>query len=401
MSAKDYEKDFYAILGVSKDADANAIKKAYRALAKELHPDTAGTRGDPKAEERFKRVSEAYAVLSDPDKRKEYDEARSLFGSGPFRGAGSASSGANLNVDDLLRTMRSGGAPGGPGGGFGDIFGSIFNRTQSGPTGRPGRRGADVETKVSLGFHDALTGATVPLRLTSDAACAACSGTGAKAGTAPRLCATCEGSGQQPRNAGGFAFSDPCIDCRGRGLVVDDPCLVCRGSGRGQSTRTVQTRIPAGVRDGARIRLKGKGAPGENGGPAGDLFVSVSVAPHDIFGRSNDDLTVTVPITFDEAVLGGEVKVPTVEGTTVTVKVAPGTTSGRVLRVRGRGATRRDGTRGDLLVTLDVSVPAKLSGKAREALEAYRAATDDHDPRADLMSRAAKSGPRTEGGATL
>jgi molecular chaperone DnaJ len=196
------------------------------------------------------------------------------------------------------------------------------------------------------------------------------------------------GTGQVAANQGGFAFTEPCRNCRGRGLVVDDPCPTCNGSGRAPSTRSMSVRIPAGVSDGQRIRLKGKGVPGEHGGPAGDLYVVVHVKKHPIFGRRGDHLTVNVPVTFPEAVLGGEVKVPTLGGPPVTVRIPPGTASGRMLRVRGKGVRRRDGTRGDLLVSIDVAVPQNLNGKARDALEAYRAATADHDPRRGLTDAA-------------
>ena len=200
----------------------------------------------------------------------------------------------------------------------------------------------------------------------------------------PRVCPTCSGTGVTARGAGGFALSEPCRDCRGRGLIVDDPCPVCHGSGRAMSEKTMQVRIPAGVNDSQRIRLKGKGSPGERGGPHGDLIVLVHVRPHELFGRSGDNLTIVLPVTFPEAALGSDVKVPTLGGPNVTLKLAPGTTSGRVLRVRGKGITRRDGSKGDLLVTIDVAVPHKVTGKAKEALEAYQAATAADNPRAHL-----------------
>lgn len=377
MSTKDWlEKDYYKVLGVSKDASSSDIKKAYRKLAKELHPDT--NKGDASSEERFKEVSEAYDVLSDDKKRKEYDEARSLFGSGGFRAPGGARSADFGDFSDLFSGMG--------GGGLGDVLGGIFNRGRAhGP-----RRGQDVETTTTLGFFDALSGVTVPIRMTSEGACNSCKGTGAKAGTMPKTCPTCGGAGTTSRNQGGFSFSEPCRDCRGRGLKVDNPCPACNGSGRGSAQHTVQARIPAGVKDGQRIKLAGKGAPGERGGPNGDLYINVRVKPHDVFGRQGDDITLNVPVTFDEAVLGAEVKVPTVDGRTVTLKIAPHTTSGRVMRVRGRGAPRRDGSHGDMLVTINVAVPQKVTGSAREALEAYRAATSDHDPRAELIEKAAK-----------
>jgi molecular chaperone DnaJ len=245
-------------------------------------------------------------------------------------------------------------------------------------------RGADVETAVTLDFADAVEGKTVPLRMTSEQPCRACAGTGARAGTTPRVCPECEGTGHSSRNLGGFAFSEPCRMCRGRGLIVDDPCPVCHGSGRAPSTRTMNVRIPAGVQDGQRIRLKGKGAQGERGGPPGDLYVDVHVRSHPVFGRRGEHLAITVPVTFPEAALGAEIKVPTLGGAPVTVKLPPGTANGRTLRVRGRGAPRKDGTRGDLLVTVEVAVPQNLSDSAREALAAFQEATAGENPRRDL-----------------
>jgi molecular chaperone DnaJ len=391
------EKDFYALLDVSKDATGDEIKKKYRKLARELHPDK--NPGDKAAEERFKAVSEAYDVLSDDEKRKEYDEARSLFAGGGFRpggfGAGGGGFGGgggpqyNVNVEDLF---------GQDSGGFGEFLGGLFNRGRAGGgrTRQP-RRGTDLESALTLSFDDALDGVTVPLRLSSDAPCSSCHGTGAKAGTVPRMCPTCEGSGQTQRNAGGFAFADPCVTCKGRGLYVDDPCPTCRGSGRGLSTRTVQARIPAGVKNGSRIKLKGKGAPGEHGGPNGDLFVDVTVTPHPVFDRKGDNITVTVPVTFTEAALGGEIPVPTPRGGSVTVKIPAGTTSGRTFRVRGKGLRRKDGTQGDLLASVEVAVPQEMSSEAREALEQYAQMTEGVDPRRDLFATAAEAAVKRGG----
>jgi molecular chaperone DnaJ len=390
VSTRDFlEKDYYKVLGVPKDAPAADIKKAYRKLARTYHPDK--NKGDPKAEERFKDISEAYDVLSDDKRRKEYDEARALFGAGGFRMPGGRGTGGqggfSFDLGDLL-----GGAAGRAGaGGLGDVLGGLFGNRPGG-TRTAGRRGADVETEATLGFSDALHGTTVALRLTSEAACAACAGTGARAGTTPRVCPSCEGTGHTSRNAGGFAFAEPCRECRGRGLVVDDPCPVCHGSGRGTSARTIHARIPAGVRDGQRIRLKGRGAPGERGGPAGDLYVTVHVTGHPVFGRRGDDLTLTVPVTFAEAALGADVRVPTLDGQSVTLKIPPGTPNGRTLRVRGKGARRPDGSTGDLLVTVDVSVPQRLDGAAREALQAFAAATKGDDPRTGLFAAARRPG---------
>ncbi|MEU6389803.1 molecular chaperone DnaJ [Streptomyces sp. NPDC046939] len=391
MSTKDFiEKDYYKVLGVPKDATDAEIKKAYRKLARENHPDA--NKGNEKAEERFKEISEANDVLGDPKKRKEYDEARALFGNGGFRAGPGAGGGGTFNFD--LGDLFGGGAQGGSGGfggGIGDVFGGLFNRGGAGTgTRTQPRRGQDIESEVSLSFTEAVDGATVPLRMSSQQPCKACSGTGDKNGT-PRVCPTCVGTGQVSRGGGGgFSLTDPCVDCKGRGLIAETPCDVCKGSGRAKSSRTMQVRIPAGVSDGQRIRLRGKGAPGERGGPAGDLYVVVHVAAHPVFGRKGDNLTVTVPVTFTEATLGGEVKVPTLGGPAVTLKLPAGTPNGRTMRARGKGAVRKDGTRGDLLVTVEVAVPKEqdLSDEARSALESYRKATEDIDVRAELFQAA-------------
>lgn len=391
MSGKDYvEKDYYKVLGVPKDATTADIKKAYRKLAREFHPDA--NRGDKSAEERFKEISEAHDVLGDEKRRKEYDEARALFANGGFR-TGSNGGGFGFDLGDLFGNQgggAGGGFGGGGGGGIGDVFGGLFNRGRAG-TAQP-RRGADVESDVTLSFAEAVEGATVPIRMTSQAACKACAGTGAKAGTTPRVCPTCVGTGHVSRGQGAFALSEPCRDCKGRGLIVDDPCEVCHGSGRATSSRTMQVRVPAGVADGQRIRLKGKGAPGERGGQAGDLYVTVNVEAHPVFGRKGDNLTVVVPVTFPEAALGAEIRVPTLNGPAVTLRVPAGTANGRTLRARGKGAVRKDGTRGDLLVTLEVQVPAQLTEQARGLLEQYRDAVAaggaGADPRAALFKAA-------------
>ncbi|HEV7629016.1 MAG TPA: molecular chaperone DnaJ [Streptomyces sp.] len=393
MSTKDFiEKDYYKVLGVPKDATEAEIKKAYRKLARENHPDA--NRGDEKAEERFKNASEAYDVLGDAKRRKEYDEARALFGNGGIRTGGpggpGGAGGFNFDLGDLFGGNQPGGGAGGAGGfggGLGDVFGGLFNRGGAGTRTQP-RRGQDIESEVTLSFTEAVDGATVPLRMSSSAACKACAGTGDKNGT-PRVCPTCVGTGQVSRGGGGgFSLTDPCVDCKGRGLIAQDPCDVCKGSGRATSSRTMQVRIPAGVSDGQRIRLRGKGAPGERGGPGGDLYVVVHVDRHPVFGRRGDNLTVTVPVTYAEAALGGEIKVPTLGGPPVTLKLPPGTPSGRTMRARGKGAVRKDGTRGDLLVTVDVSVPKDLSDKAKGILESYRDATAAEDPRAALFKAA-------------
>src|SRR5215218_7733747 len=342
------EKDFYADLGVSKDASQADIKKAYRKLAQQHHPDA--NKGDKASEERFKEVGRAYAVLSDPKKRAEYDEARRLLASGAFgggfggfpSGGGGFPGGGRVRVEDL--------------GGLGDLFGNLFGGGRASQTAA--RRGRDVESEVTLGFEEAVRGATIPLQLRGPAPCHTCHGSGAKPGTLPR-------------------------PCPGRGSVIDDPCPTCNGTGSEVRARELKVRIPTGVNDGATIRLRGQGEPGQAGAPAGDLIVKVRVTPHPLFGRSASDLTITVPVTFAEAALGTELKVPTLDGP-VTLKVPAGTQNGRTFRVRGRGVpgSGRKGA-GDLLVSLQVAVPEKLSRKERELLREF-ASLSETTPRNHL-----------------
>lgn len=380
MSTKDWlEKDYYKILGVSKDAKPEEIKKAFRKLARENHPDQHPD--DKDSERRFKEISEANSVLSDAGKRKEYDEARSMFGSGfrfPTGGQpGRPGQGTGINLEDLFRNSGDGG--------LGDLFGGLFGGQQ--PTGRRSgrgpRRGTDVEGEVTIPFTDAVAGVTVGVQMVSEDACEACRGTGAKAGTVPQVCTTCQGSGMQASQSGGFAVSEPCRQCRGRGLLIESPCPTCAGTGRGRSTKTMQVRIPAGVDDGQRIRIKGKGGAGENSGAAGDLYVTVHVTAHKIFGRDGEALTVTVPVTYSEAALGAEIDVPTLVGS-VTLRIPAGTPNGRRFRVKGRGVGKAGGA-GDLMVTVEIQVPKNLSAEAKEALAAYQKLADEPDPRARLM----------------
>ncbi len=382
MASSDWaSKDFYKTLGVKKDASQADIKKAYRKLARENHPDSHP--GNKAAEERFKGISEAYAVLSSETKRKEYDEQRTLFGQ--FKGGFSGGGGYP--------------PPGGPGGAadfdLSDLLGGMFGgggRSRGRQRQPQARRGDDLETEATITFDQAVSGVTLPLRLTSDEPCPTCHGTGAKPGTVPKVCTKCQGSGMQTGAAGGvFAMTEPCDQCRGRGLMVEHPCTTCRGSGRAPSSRTIQVKVPPGVKDGQRIRLKGKGDQGGSGGPAGDLFVIVHVSAHKLFGRKGDHLTITVPVAFDEAVLGAEIQVPTLDGAPVRIRMAAGTPSGRTLRARGKGGTRRDGTRGDLLVTVEVQVPDDITDEQRSAVEALRAARGDTDPRGGLTSNEAVS----------
>jgi len=373
MAASDWAtKDFYKVLGVKKDASADEIKKAYRKLARENHPDS--NPGNKAAEERFKGVSEAYAVLSSTDKRKEYDEQRSMFGQ--FRGGGGP----------------TGFSP--PGGGqqdfdVSDLLGGLFGGGRGRPRRPQARKGDDLETEATITFQQAVDGATLPLRTTSDEACATCHGTGARPGTTPKVCSKCQGSGMQTGAAGGlFAMTEPCDQCRGRGLVVEHPCDICRGSGRAPSSRSLNVKVPAGVKDGQRIRLKGKGGKGDNGGPNGDMFLVVHVEPHRMFGRKGSHLTITVPVAFDEAALGAQIQVPTLDGPPVRIKIPAGTPNGRTFRATGKGGATATG-RGDLLVTVEVQVPTDLSDAERAAVEALRDARGSATPRDDLFEEVA------------
>ena len=354
-----FDTDYYAILGVPKNASAAEIKKAYRKLAQRHHPDT--NRGDAESESRFKEVSAAYDVLGDADKRTQYDRVREMAASGRFAGAGG---------------FPGGGYPGGgfPGGArfetydvsdLGDLFGGLFGgRRSSGRAAAP--RGADLETEIRIAFEDAIEGTTVPVKIDGPAPCRTCRGTGAAPGTSPVTCAECAGTGQRAVNQGVFQLNQTCARCRGTGRTVDSPCATCRGTGAERRTRKLTVKVPAGVQDGARIRLSGRGEPGGPGEPAGDLFVVVRVSAHELFGRKGDDLTMQLPISFPEAALGSHVQVPTLGGP-VTLKVPAGTPAGKTFRVRGKGVPRQGG-RGDLLVTVQVDVPGKLTKEQKELL---------------------------------
>lgn len=368
-----FEKDYYATLGVSQSATQKEITKAYRQLARENHPDQ--NPGDAAAEDRFKAASTAYDVLGDAKKRAEYDEVRRL---GPMGGMGAGGPGGmRFDASDL--------------GDLGDLFGGLFSRGGRGgraPRGGPGagtgpQRGTDLQSELHLSFEDAIAGVTTAVHLTSEAACSRCDGKGAEPGTTPLVCSTCGGRGVLDDNQGFFSFSQPCPGCQGSGVVIETPCKNCSGRGVELRPREVKVRVPEGVRDGQRIRLKGRGGPGRNGGPPGDLHVVVHVAPHTLFGRAGDDLTITVPVTFAEAALGAEIIVPTLDGETVKIRVPAGTRSGKVFRLTDRGAPGKGGRRGSLLVTIEVAVPAKLSAAERKAIEALASVSKD-SPRAHL-----------------
>jgi molecular chaperone DnaJ len=370
-----FEKDFYATLGVAKDTSPQDIKKAYRKLAQQLHPDA--NPGDKAAEDRFKEVGRAYAVLSDPKKRAEYDEARRLAASGrggfPGFGRGGSGGGTRVRVEDF-----------GDLGDLGDLFGGLFGdrAAQPGQQRRNPRRGRDVESDLTVGFEEAVKGVTVPLQLRGPSPCSTCHGTGARPGTLPKPCPNCGGRGTVTSNQGLFGLSSRCPNCQGAGTIVEDPCPTCKGSGSEVRTRELRVRIPPGVRDGGNIRLRGQGEPGQAGAQPGDLIVRVHVTPHPLFGRDGDNLTLSVPLTFAEAALGTELKVPTLDGP-VNLKVPAGTQNGRTFRVRGRGvpATRRPA--GDLLVTVSVAVPTKLSRREKDVLAEF-ASLSDESPRAGM-----------------
>ena len=351
-----FEKDYYQVLGVPKNAGQADIKKAYRKLAQRFHPDANS--GDKSAEERFKEISAAYDVVGDEAKRKQYDQVRDMAASGVGAGGfpGARGPGGRVRFEDM---------------GFGDVgdLGDLFSvfTGRSGGRGRQPVRGADLETEVRVSFDDAMRGTTVPVRIQGPAPCPTCRGSGAEPGTTPITCPQCGGLGSVSVNQGFFQMSQTCPRCRGAGRIVEHPCPTCRGSGSVRTTRNYQVRVPAGVKDGARIRLAGRGEPGPAGGAPGDLFVVVRVSPHELFGRKGNDLTLELPVTFAEAALGGNVRVPTLNGA-VTLKIPAGTQSGRTFRVRGKGAPRKSGN-GDLLVTVRVEVPKRLSREEKQLLK--------------------------------
>ena len=363
------EKDYYQVLGVARNASQQDIKKAYRKLAHKYHPDSA--KGDKSAEERFKEVSSAYDVLGDAKKRKDYDEVRDMAASG-FRVGGPGGTGAGARFEDL----------GFDPGGFGDLFGNLFGGGFGGGARTGQARGSDLIATVEVSFEDAVAGTTVPLSVSGQAPCPTCGGSGAKPGTTPISCAECGGSGQTIVNQGPFQMARTCQRCGGRGRIVEQPCETCRGSGSTTATRKLRVKIPAGVEHGARIRLGGRGEAGGPGSRPGDLYVEVHVSPHEIFGRRGQDITLSLPITYPEAALGAQVKVPTLNGP-VTLKVPAGTRGGRTFRVRGKGAPRSGGGKGDMLVTVSVEVPTKVSKEEKQLLERLREVSGD-SPRARL-----------------
>lgn len=357
--------DFYQTLGVPRDAGDDEIKKAYRKLAREFHPDR--NPGDNGAEERFKEVQTAYDLLSDPEKRRAYDTFGASGGRGfPGAGAGAGQGGVRFEEFDL--------------GNLSDLFGGMFGGgARRGQARRP-TRGDDLETRVRISFEDSLEGVQVRVPVEAETVCSVCHGTGAEPGTSPVVCPQCAGRGVVSDAQGLFAFSQPCPRCQGNGTIVEKPCRNCRGSGRERSTKRYAVKIPAGAKSGTRVRLKGKGEAGLNGGPPGDLHVVVEVDASPLYERRGSDLVLEVPVTFAEAALGASVQIPTPEGP-VSLKVPSGTESGKLLRVKGRGAPHLKGNgRGDLLARVKVSIPKKLTKAEKEALEDYQKVSRE-DPR--------------------
>ena len=370
--------DLYKVLGVDKKASPDEIKKAYRKLARRYHPDR--NPGDEKAEERFKEVQGAYDVLSDPDKRKQYDRG-GLFGTGaggPF-GAGGPGTG-----------------PGGfDAGSFSDILSNLFGsgggRAGGRPGGQPRQRaepGRDLEAEATISFDQSVAGAQIPLTVPTAQRCATCHGTGAKPGTSPIVCPRCQGRGIESEGQGLFSISQPCSRCGGAGTVIEDPCPTCHGEGSTRTLKKYRVNIPAGVRDGSRVRLAGKGEPGRNGGPAGDLYVVTRVLPSPVFARKGDNLEVEVPLTIPEAIRGAEVEVPTLHGRK-RLRVPAGTKHGTVQRLRGEGPPTPGGRgRGDIHYRFVIDVPASLSREQSEAVDKLSQVMNGN-PRAKLFAHSA------------
>lgn len=371
--------DFYETLGISKSASQDEIKKAFRKLARKYHPDK--NPGDKAAEDKFKEVSQAYETLSDPEKRKQYDELSRLgaFGSGGFRpGAG--------GYQGFDPRMYGQGAQQFDVGDLGDILGNLFGGAGGAAGGRRRRaaeRGADLQVDVTVSFDDSLHGVQVRVPVDKPDTCDVCHGSGARPGTTPKVCPDCQGRGVVAQNQGFFALSQPCPRCHGQGTIIEHPCAGCRGTGVQHKTRRYAVKIPAGVKDGSKIRIKGKGEAGLRGGPSGDLYVRVHVEEDDLFVRRGDDVVLDIPVTVAEAALGTSVKIPTPDGGRVSLKVPAGSQDGRTLRVRGKGAPKLRGGQGDLLVKLRVRIPEKLTKEQKHLFE--KLGSTFPDPRAAAL----------------
>jgi molecular chaperone DnaJ len=371
------QRDPYSVLGVDKKASADEIKKAYRKLARQYHPDR--NPDDPKAEERFKEIQSAYDIVGDPDKRKQYDRGGIFFGSGGRPGAGSAGGG-------------QGGFGGFESGAFSDILSNLFGGAGKGGAGTAGarrprsERGADLEAEVAISFEQAIDGTQVPLSVMTSTACPTCHGTGAKPGTSPKVCPRCQGRGIESQGQGLFSISQPCTRCGGAGTVIEDPCETCNGDGSVRTTKRYRVNIPAGVKEGSRVRLAGKGEPGLRGGPAGDLYVITRVQESPVFKRKGENLEVEVPVTIVEAIRGADIEVPTLSGKK-KIRVAPGTQHGTVQRLRGEGPPKLSGKgRGDIHYRLQVDVPQVLSKEQEQAVDEL-ANVMNGNPRERLFGR--------------
>jgi molecular chaperone DnaJ len=384
-------RDFYEVLGVSKSASQDEIKKAYRELARKWHPDR--NPDDEQAEERFKEIQQAYDALSDPEKRKQYDAGGRLggFGPGGFPGAGGVPGGGGFTAD------------------LGDIFSTFFGGRgrQQGPREQ---RGRDLETEVRLSFEQAMHGTQIGVSVPTTGPCPTCHGSGAKPGTTPRVCPRCEGRGIDAQSQGFFSISQPCPECGGQGTLIEDPCSNCGGSGITQETKRYRVNIPAGVHDGSRIRLAGKGESGYRGGPRGDLYVTTRVAPSPVFQQRPDgNLEVDLPVTVAEAIQGATIEVPTLEGSK-TIRISPGTQHGSVQRLRGEGPQRPTSTaatktaagssRGDIYYRIRVDVPKELSDEQREAVEKLAESLNGQNPRASLLGQASTAATNTAAGSS-
>lgn len=377
--------DYYQTLGVSKNASQDEIKKSFRKLARQYHPDK--NPGDKAAEDKFKEVNQAYETLSDPEKRKQYDELSRLgaFGAGPGGGFRPGAGGAQGFDPRIFQQWQSqGGGAQFEMGDLGDLLGNLFGGAGPGRgRRRQSERGADLQADVTVSFDDALHGVTVRVPVEKQDTCVTCHGSGAKPGTTPKVCPECQGRGMVARNQGPFALSEPCPRCHGQGTIIEQPCATCHGTGVQTRTRRYNVKIPAGVKDGSRIRIKGKGEAGLRGGPAGDLYVRVRVDTDELFVRRGDDLVVDVPVTVAEAALGATVKVPTPGGGRVSLKVPAGSQDGRCLRLRGKGMPKLKGGHGNLLVKLRVTIPAKLTREQKQLFEKLAATFPDPRSTAD------------------
>ncbi|MBI4743878.1 MAG: molecular chaperone DnaJ [Actinobacteria bacterium] len=340
-------KDYYKILGVSKDANRNEVKKAYRKLARKYHPDA--NPNNKEAEEKFKKVSEAYEVLSDEKKRKEYDEASRMFGQGGHGGF------RPTGFEDIFAT----------GAGFSDVF-DIF--TQGRTTKRP-EKGRDLYYNIRLSFFDAIRGVATKINVSRENICYQCGGSGARQGTSPKMCPTCKGKGVISQNQGFFSINHPCETCLSKGVVIDSPCLTCRGTGRATETKPLTIKIPAGVNNDSKIKIKNKGEAGISGGPPGDLFIITKVDSHPLFKRKKSDIYLDLPLSFSEAVLGTTVKIPTIDGF-ISLKIPPRTQNGKILRIKDKGAPKLGGEgRGDMYIVVNIVIPDKLNEKEESLIK--------------------------------